>query len=365
MSRHQIYSLRMSLFLILVSIPCFLFSASRNRPGLSLRETFDIYVRAVQASDLEILFTTVTDQEKFFFLTSQGELIDSREGYYKFHQDWFREEDWEMPVKLLEVNEGEDYGYTTALFYYQQKTASGEIYSLDSYFTLIFHREDRMWKVIADVCTPVSRYLSDPESGIEYTQEQTQIFSVIRNRRTVRKFKSNPVPREHIMKILEAAHFAPTAGNQQPWRFLVIQDRNKLDRLKEAASSWYLEKYQQKKKSSEEEFVRIKSVIKKTMENALSAPVYVAVLVDSKAEYPDYIFYDGTLAAGYLMIAARALGYGTGFYTTFFPEDEIRDFFSIPERYRLICFTPIGVPDSWPEMPGKKKTEELVIFESF
>ncbi len=308
----------MAIFMILVFSPGSLYSTNRNRPGLSLKETFGIYVRAIQESDLETLFTTVTDQEKFFFLTSRGELIDSRREYYKFHQDWFLDKDWEMPVKLLEVHEGKDYGYRTALFYYRQKIASGETYSLDSYFTLIFHREDEMWKVVADVCTPISHYLSHPESEIKYTQEQTHVLNVIRDRRTVRKFKSDPVPMEHIMKILEAAHFAPTAGNQQPWKFLVVQDRKRLDRLKEAASSWYLEIYQQKKFPSEEEFARVKGVVKKTLENALSAPVYVAVLVDSEVENPDYILYDGTLAAGYLMIAARALGYGTGFYTTFF-----------------------------------------------
>jgi len=365
MSTRQKYASCMTVFLILVCIPCSVFSMSQNRLGLSLKETFDIYVQAVQESDLETLFTTVTNREKFFFLTSRGELIDSRKGYYKFHQDWFREEDWEMPVELLEVHEGKDYGYTTALFYYRQKTASGETHSLDSYFTLIFHREDGMWKVVADVCTPISRYLIEPESGIKYIQEQTQVLNIIKNRRTVRKFKSDPVPREHILKILEAAHFAPTAGNQQPWKFLVIQDRNKLDQLKEAAFSWYLEKYKKKKNPTEEEITQVQGVVKKTLENALSAPVYIAVLVDSKAEHSAYILYDGTLAAGYLMIAARALGYGTGFYTTFFPEDKMRDFFGIPEQYKLICFTPIGVPDSWPEMPEKKKTEDLIIFESF
>ena len=97
----------------------------------------------------------------------------------------------------------------------------------------------------------------------------------------------------------------------------------------------------------------------------LSAPVYVAVLVDSKAKYPKYILYDGTLAAGYLMIAARALGYGTGFFTSFFPETKMKKFFNIPERYKLICFTPIGIPYEWPKIPPKKALEDLVIFEEF
>jgi nitroreductase len=100
------------------------------------------------------------------------------------------------------------------------------------------------------------------------------------------------------------------------------------------------------------------------LQNVLSAPVYIAVLVDSEAQYPDYVLYDGTLAAGTLMIAARSLGYGTGFYTTFFPEKQMKTFFDIPERYRLICFTPVGRPDKWPDTPPKKSLDDLVFFET-
>jgi len=54
----------------------------QNKPGLSLREVFDIYVQSIHSSDLESLFSTVTESEKFFFLTSDGKLIDTRTDYY-------------------------------------------------------------------------------------------------------------------------------------------------------------------------------------------------------------------------------------------------------------------------------------------
>jgi nitroreductase/ketosteroid isomerase-like protein len=340
-------------------------AAEVNRPGLSLRKTFDIYVRAVQNSDLKNLFSTVTNNEKFFFLTSTGKLIDTRQGYYKFHEDWFKEEDWEMPVDLLGVHEGKEYGFTTAVFHYRSKIPEGGKYILDSYFTLVFHKEEGMWKVVADVCTPINRYSTEEKPEIKYTSDQAYLFNMIKNRRTVRKFKSTQVPKDHILKILDAACFAPTAGNQQPWKFLVIQDRKKLDQVQKEALSWYLDEYEKSRKPTQEELSQTQDAIKKILENVLSARVYVAVLVDTKAKYPDYILYDGTLAAGYLMIAARALGYGTGFFTSFFPEEKMKRFFNIPEQYKLICFTPVGVPDKWPETPPKKKLEEIVIFESF
>jgi nitroreductase len=199
----------------------------------------------------------------------------------------------------------------------------------------------------------------------ENRSDQACLFNIIKNRRTVRRFKSTPVPKEHILKILDAARFAPTAGNQQPWKFLVIQDRAKLELLKKDALLWYLDEYKKTRKPTKEELSKSRGALKKILEDVLSAPVYVAVLVDSKAKYSNYILYDGTLAAGYLMIAARALDYGTGFFTSFFPEEKMKRFFNIPEQYKLICFTPVGVPDKWPETPPKKKLEEIVIFESF
>lgn len=354
-----------SCFLVFSRFSASLIATEENRPGLSLKETFELYVRSLQNSDLESLFTTVTDEEKFFFLTSEGKLIDSRASYYTFHKDWFKQTEWEMPVDLLEVQEGKEYGYTTAIFHYRRKMPDGGLYVLDSYFTLIFHREDEMWKVVADVCTPLSRYTSEANPEIRYTPNQTFLFEIIKTRRTVRRYKPTPVPREHILKIIDAARFAPTAGNQQPWKFLVIQDRQKLDQLQKEAPLWYLEDYKKRRQPAEEEFLGVKKAVEEMVGNALSAPVYIAVLVNSRAEYPNEIIHDGTLAAGYLMIAARALGYGTGFFTTFFPEGKMKEVFEIPDQYRLICFTPVGIPEKWPQTPPKKRLEEVVVFESF
>jgi len=337
----------------------------QNRPGLSIKETFDLYVRSVQNSDLETLFTTVTKGEKFFFLTSTGKLISSRKDYYAFHEDWFKEEDWEMPVEYLEGQQGPEYGYATAIFHYKSKRPDGGGVFIDSYFTLIFHREDNMWKVVADICTPIGRSYSDPGSDIRYHSEQAFLFDTIKNRRTVRRFQPVSVPKEHILKILDAARFAPTAGNQQPWKFLVIQDRTKLDELQKQAFFWYMKTVRQRLKPNEEERITIEQTIRKRLDSILSAPVYVAVLVDSSTKYADYALQDGALAAGQLMIAARSLGYGSGFFTTFFPEKEMKEFFKIPDKYKLVCLTPIGIPYEWPEIPEKKKLEDLVVFESF
>lgn len=206
--------------------------------------------------------------------------------------------------------------------------------------------------------------MTDKTVNVE-DQCQQYLFDIIENRRTVRSFKPDSVPEEHILRILDAARYAPTSGNQQPWKFLVIRNRARLDSLKMAALEWYLEDYMKLWQPSDDDLSRVKSIIEGTLTENLSAPVYVAVLVDSMAKYPDYVVYDGTLAAGYLMLAARALGYGTGFFTSFFPEARMKKFLNIPDHYKLICFTPIGVPTEWPEMPNKKPLDDFVVWGQF
>ncbi len=340
-------------------------STAQNQPERSLQQAFDRYVDAVQSGDLDALFSTVTDQDSMVFITAGGNHIDTRQGYYDFHERWFAEQDWDMPVELVELHEGRDYGYVLARFHFRGGLADSIVHHLDSYFTLIFHREAGEWKVVADLCSPIKRYQVTNETQLEYDEKQAFLFDMFKTRRTVRKFKPTPVPEEHIYKILNAARYAPTAGNQQPWTFLVTRDRDKLSRLKDEALYWFLDSYTRNRQLSEEDRKSTEQAIRGVLENVLSAPVYVAVLVDSTAPHPEYVLHDGVLAAGYLMIAARYLGYGTGFFTTFFPGDKMKTFFDIPDRYRLICFTPVGVPEQWPETPGKKPLNEMVVFESF
>ena len=337
----------------------------RNRPGLSIKETFEIYVKSIQKSDLENLFSTITDNERFMFLTSNGELFDSRKAYYEFHEKWFERKDWEMPVELLECHEDADYGWATAIFHYRSGMPGGGRYLLDSYFTLIFHVENNVWKAVADLCTLIAHSFADKDAAVTYDEKQYYLFNVLKNRRTVRKFKLTPIPEDHVTRILDAACCAPTAGKQQPWKFLVIRDREKLESLKDAAVLWYLETCESTEQPEKAGLESARERVTAALKDVLSAPAYVAVLVDSNVAYPDYITREGTLAAGYLMIAARSLGYGTGFFTTYFPEERMREFFQIPEQYKLICFTPIGVPEKWPQMPEKKKLEDVIVYDSF
>ncbi|MFC1493483.1 nitroreductase family protein [candidate division KSB1 bacterium] len=197
----------------------------------------------------------------------------------------------------------------------------------------------------------------------EYSPDQEYLFDIFKNRRSVRKFKQEPVPDEHIMKILDIARTAPTSGNQQPWKFLVITDKEKLDQLRDESVNRALEAAKRRPNFDESRLEVLRSQYIENYGNYLSAPVYIVVLTDKNSRYPAYNKWDGPLAAGYLMIAARTLGYGTVFITDSFPEELTREVFGIPDNFERVCFTPIGVPEEWPVSRAKKRLSDFVVFD--
>lgn len=185
-------------------------------------------------------------------------------------------------------------------------------------------------------------------------QETSNIWEVFKARRSVRKFKSTPIPEEHLTQILDAAHLAPSPGNAQRWKFLVIRDHDKINQMKEA-------------------LIAGRDSRRAYYEDYCSAPVYIVMLVEPADIRPGgnvlpprplYDYTEGALGAGYLMLAARALGYGTVFATDSLRESVIRRVFNIPDHYIWICTTPLGVPYTWPKMPAKKGLSEVVAYGS-
>ena len=188
-------------------------------------------------------------------------------------------------------------------------------------------------------------------------------WRVLAGRRSVRKFKPDPVPEADLTRILDAARMPPTSGNQQPWKFLVIRDQAKIDRMKEACVKGYMEKVgtQEDKKAGTATQERS---VRNRLAGYFSAPVYIVVLTDNNSEYPTYNHWDGPMAAGYLMLAARALGYGTVFITDVIPDSVTKTVLQIPDRFTRVCITPLGVPDAWPDSPPKKKLGEFIAYEA-
>ena len=164
-------------------------------------------------------------------------------------------------------------------------------------------------------------------------------FETVRTRRSVRRFLPTEIPEEDLLDILDAARLAPTSGNQQPWKFLVVRDRGLIEALKERCIERSLSIRRGRGMPTQGQ---TEQEIRESFEGYFSAPVYVVVLTDGESRYPAYNHWDGPLAAGHLMLAARALGYGTVFVTDSIPEDVTRAVLGIPRRYSRVCITPLS-----------------------
>jgi len=193
-------------------------------------------------------------------------------------------------------------------------------------------------------------------------KQEPNIWDVFQKRRSVRAFRPDSIPQKDIIQIINAARMAPTSGNQQPWKFLIIRDKKMVNRMMEACVSEAITRFDptNKTETKEQYTTRVRERLSK---GYFSAPVFIVILTDNFSTYPDYNHWDGPLAAGYLMLAARALGYGTVFITDAISEKVTTDVLQIPDKYTRVCITPLGIPVEWPATPEKKDLKEFIVFD--
>ena len=158
-------------------------------------------------------------------------------------------------------------------------------------------------------------------------------LEAIRRRRSVREYTGDPIPREDLETIVDAGRLAATGNNKQPWDFVVVTEREMIDKLK-VASRW-MEK----------------------------AGAIIAVVMDPSSRW---WLEDGSAAVENMLIASTALGYGSCWLEgyTLPREEEFKALLGIPEEKRLLTLVPIGVPAESPT-PRKKTMEEVLHWERY
>ena len=158
-------------------------------------------------------------------------------------------------------------------------------------------------------------------------------LEAIRKRRSVRRYTGDPIPREDMEKIIDAGRLAASGNNRQPWDFIVVTEREMIDRLK-VASAWMEE-----------------------------AGAIVAVVMDPSSRW---WLEDGAAAVENMLIASTALGYGSCWCEgrTLPHEEEFKQLLGVPEEKRLLTLVTIGVPAEWPTRE-KKSLEEVIHWERY
>lgn len=163
-----------------------------------------------------------------------------------------------------------------------------------------------------------------------------EILQAIKTRRSIRKYQDKAIPTEVIKDILEAAMFAPSAGNEQPWQFVILEERNLLDAVPSICP---------------------------TASMCRHSPAAILVCSDSTLEkYPDFWVQDCSAAVENMLLAAHALGIGAvwaGIYPLKERIEGFRKLLTLPEEITPFALVTLGYPDEQPALPQRYRKDRV------
>ncbi|BBB89895.1 MAG TPA: nitroreductase family protein [Methylomusa anaerophila] len=177
-----------------------------------------------------------------------------------------------------------------------------------------------------------------------------EFFDVINKRRSIRKFKPDPIHKENILKILNAANWAPSALNLQPWEFLVVsgEKKNKLGSNYGKIVDNYTKDWAEapdKAFMPRSEFIQFANIYG-------GAPVIIIVLAETHDDpnYQKAFLESASAAMENMLLAATALGLGGCWMTGPLADEKyLRKVLSIPDDREVVAISPIGYPAVIPE----------------
>lgn len=170
-----------------------------------------------------------------------------------------------------------------------------------------------------------------------------EILEAIRTRRSIRKYKSTPIPEDLLKEVLSAARMAPSGANAQPWKLIVVADEDTKLRLVQACNG--------------QKFIA-------------EAPVIIAGCgfpddaYGTIGGYMNGYVMDVTIAMDHLILTAASVGLGTCWIGAF-KEEKVREVLGLPEDVKVVALTPLGYPDETPAKRPRKDLAELVCYDKF
>ena len=185
--------------------------------------------------------------------------------------------------------------------------------------------------------------------------EEVGLFEVLHNMRAMRRLKPDPVPDELIKKIIRAGLGAPSGGDVQHWRFIVVKDKEikkEIQVLYKKALEQLLPRYQTNPPppgKTEEQKLRMLNAVVYLTEHFHEAPVLiVGCLIGDFAASIGLAKMSGASiypAVQNMLLAARALGLGATLTTRHLIfEKEVNDILNLPDNAETFAILPIGYP---------------------
>jgi len=173
-----------------------------------------------------------------------------------------------------------------------------------------------------------------------------EFYKVIENRTSNKSYKSTPIPKEKLDRIINAALIAPSWKNETCYRFVFINQQNQKDQI----SNTIINKTDQ------------------TANGVKQAPLLAVIVADPfESGYTggkSYYMVDCGIAMEHLVLAATNEGYGTCWIGSF-DEEEVRKILNIPQNFRIVAMTPIGESDECDEHYAPKNYTQHIYYNNW
>lgn len=182
---------------------------------------------------------------------------------------------------------------------------------------------------------------------------RSQLTQLFRWRRDVRRFRTEPVAEHTIRDLLAEADLAPSVGNSQPWRFVLVEDPQRRRRVRES----FARVNGTALAGLSGERARLYASLR--LEGMDRAPVQIAVFCDEttaqghglgRLTMPETLRYSVVLAIGQLWLAARARGLGLGWVSILEPQ-EVTRLCEVPPGWQFVAWLCLGWPEEEHEDP--------------
>lgn len=181
---------------------------------------------------------------------------------------------------------------------------------------------------------------------------------LIRNRRSIRKFTDTPVSMEMVHELIQQSTFAPNAGNEQPWKFIVVNSKRMINKISDECKKNILARIGA---NPDDYAKKYQGMLKNESFNVFyNAPCLVMILGFSELKN---LFVDCAMAGGYLMMAAVNSGLGTCWvnFGTEIHDPAMKYALGIPDNCKIVAPIILGYPEAIPAIPKRKDPEVLKI----
>jgi len=199
-----------------------------------------------------------------------------------------------------------------------------------------------------------------------------EVFETIESRRSIRKYKGDPVPAELLEKLLEAARLAPSASNVQSWKFKVVSDAETRGKLKEAAAGQKFVEQAPVVIACCIDFGAFKEKGKQTLKLVTTGAVKPSIGMilravrgsQEKGLDAERLVIHGvinvTIATEHIVLAAAALGLGTCWIRAF-DAGRAEQILGLPEDVTVLALLTVGYPDEAPPARPRRRLEEILL----